>query len=376
MEDAEILILSQIRNLKAIFKDFSDAKKTIISQLHVLKAMFKNFYAEDDEEYINIIQNLVLGIAAEIISLLREHNARMQTRRKEWWQAQGSGIIDEFKAHKILVKAAVKRANENLKDSTSNSLSSQESNASEDYEVVEVVKGDRDKVQFSDIERIDENCDKPKETEDIRLFKYDDKLDDTHNDENLARKEDYEVVEKVKADVYKVKFSETEENDENYDEPKENEEVCLIKCEDKPIEIPGSVFEDEESSYKGSASQGIFFHDGCRSNARGRLDLNKDPADDDTGSRMDENADVPLGKKVNNDHRPCEGSIDEDPKVEEGYDGVNAEVPVSNENVLFVDSMVTTTRESFPNDIPAYRFASEIDPHQVHRLNLYLDYNP
>ena len=269
MEDAENLILSQIRNLKAIFKDFSDAKKTIIYQLHVLKAMFKNFSAEDDEEYINIIQNLVLGIAADIISLLREHNERMQTQRKEWWQAQGNGIIDEFKTHKILVKAAVKRANENLKDSTSNSLSSQESNALEvardkekktlskikgleegatenndkefqemndnvvetencegfekvkgdvevveykdkmeeidntvlltddenkldvkhdvdqalakveDYEIVEVVKGDQDKVQFSDIRRIVENCDKPKETEDIRLFKYDNKLGDT-----------------------------------------------------------------------------------------------------------------------------------------------------------------------------------------------------
>ena len=131
MEDAENLILSQIRNLKAIFKDFSDAKKTIISQLHVLKAMFKNFYAEDDEEYINIIQNLVLGIAADIISLLREHNARMQTQRKEWWKAQRNGIIDEFKAHKRLVEAAVKRAKGNLMDSTSNSQDSQESNTSE-----------------------------------------------------------------------------------------------------------------------------------------------------------------------------------------------------------------------------------------------------
>ena len=50
MEDVEKAILSQIRNLKAIFKNFSDAKKTIISQLHVLKAMFKNFSAEDDDE--------------------------------------------------------------------------------------------------------------------------------------------------------------------------------------------------------------------------------------------------------------------------------------------------------------------------------------
>ena len=362
MEDAENLILSQIRNLKAIFKDFSDAKKTIISQLHVLKAMFKNFYAEDDEEYINIIQNLVLGIAADIISLLREHNARMQTRRKEWWQAQGSGIIDEFKAHKILVKAAVKRANENLKDSTSNSLSSQESNASEvardkEKKVLSKIKGleegaveSNDKLQEKndDVDEM-ENCEgvekvKPKETDDIRLFKYDDKLDDTHNDENLARKEDYEVVKKVKDDLDKVKFSETEENDENYDEPKETEEVCLIKCEDKPIESPDDKFEGEEISYEGSASPGLFYPVGCGSNDGERLDPNKDPADDDTGSRMDESVDVPLGKKGNNDHRPCKGSIDEDPKVEEGYDDANAqEVPINNENVLVGGSKVTTT---------------------------------
>ena len=162
MEDAENLILSQIRNLKALFKNFSDAKKTILSRLHVLKAMFKNFSAEDDEEYINIIQNLVLGIAADIISLLSEHNARMQTQRKEWWQAQGNGIIDEFNAHKRQVKAAVKRAKENLKDSTSNSLSSQESNASEvardkEKEVLGKMKGFEEAIESNDEELQEKN---------------------------------------------------------------------------------------------------------------------------------------------------------------------------------------------------------------------------
>ena len=66
-----------------------------------------------------------------------------------------------------------------------------------------------------------------------------------------------------------------------------------------------------------------------------------------TATRMDESTDVPLGKKVNNDHKPFEGSIDEDPKVEESYDDANAqEVPVNKENVLLGDSMVTTTRDN------------------------------
>ena len=177
MEDAENLILSQIRNLKAIFKDFSDAKKTIIYQLHVLKAMFKNFSAEDDEEYINIIQNLVLGIAADIISLLREHNARMQTQRKEWWQAQGNGIIDEFKTHKILVKAAVKRANENLKDSTSNSLSSQESNALE-------VARDKEKKTLSKIKGLEEGA---TENNDKEFQEMNDNVVETENCEGFEK---------------------------------------------------------------------------------------------------------------------------------------------------------------------------------------------
>ena len=209
MEDAENLILSQIRNLKALFKNFSDAKKTIIYQLHVLKAMFKNFSAEDDEEYINIIQNLVLGIAADIISLLRVYSTSMQPQRKEWWEAQEKGIIDEFKPHKRVVKKAVKRAKENLKDSTSNSLSSQESNASEvardkqkkflskmkGLEEGAIERNDKELHEKNDVDEM-ENCEgvekvKHKETEDIRLFKYDDKLDDTHNDENLAGKEHF-----------------------------------------------------------------------------------------------------------------------------------------------------------------------------------------
>ena len=91
------------------------------------------------------------------------------------------------------------------------------------------------------------------------------------------------------------------------------------------------------------------------------------------GLRMDrgwiESADVPLGKKVNNDHKPFEGSIDEDPKVEEGYDNANAqEVPTNNENVLVFGSKVTTTGESFTNVIPASRLASEIKvQHRIFR---------
>ena len=133
-----------------------DAENLILIKIHILKAMFKNFPAEDvDEECINIeeiaesdyekklevTKNIVLEIATDILGLLRKHNARMQTQRKEWWEAQKKGFIDEFKAHKRLVKQAVKRA-------------------------------------------------------------------------------------------------------------KENEEVCLIKCEDKLIEIPDNELEDEESSYK------------------------------------------------------------------------------------------------------------------------------
>ena len=72
-----------------------------------------------------------------------------------------------------------------------------------------------------------------KENEDIRLFKSDNKLDDPLNDENLIRKEDYEIVKKVKDD--KVKFSKIEENNENSDNLKETEEFCLRLHEDKLI---------------------------------------------------------------------------------------------------------------------------------------------
>ena len=52
----------------------------------------------------------------------------------------------------------------------------------------------------------------PRETEDIRLLKYDDKLDDPLNDENLEKKEEYEVVKKVKDVVDNVQLSENKEN--------------------------------------------------------------------------------------------------------------------------------------------------------------------
>ena len=66
-------------------------------------------------------------------------------------------------------------------------------------------------------------------------------------DEALVRKEDYEVVEKVKEDVDNVQLSEIKENDENCDKLKETEEVILIKCEDKLNETPVVEGEDEET---------------------------------------------------------------------------------------------------------------------------------
>ena len=152
-------------------------------------------------------------------------------------------------------------------------------------------------------------------------------------DENLARKEDHEVVEKVKDDLYKVQFSET----------KESEDACLSKCEDKLCGIPNNESEDEdeetldipqESSPEDSAPSGIFFPDECGSVAEERLNPIKDPTDDDTGSRMDESTDAPLNKKVNNDHKLFEEQIDENTKVEESYDsGYDDEVLVNNESV-------------------------------------------
>ena len=168
--------------------------------------MFQNFSAENVDEEIakcaeselEDVQNYVLEIAADIIGLLREYggedriptreyrDARMPTQRKEWWKAQRNGIIDEFKAHKRLVKAAVRRAKGNLMDSSSNSLSSQESNASEvardkEKKVVSKIKGQEEGAIESNDEELQENNDvdemencegvekvKPKETEDIR----------------------------------------------------------------------------------------------------------------------------------------------------------------------------------------------------------------
>ena len=93
---------------------------------------------------------------------------------------------------------------------------------------------------------------------------------------------------------------------------------------------------------------------------------------------MDESTDVPLGKKVNNNHKLLEESIDEDPKVEDGYDDVNAqEVPVNNENMLVGGSKVTTTDESFPNVLPASRLLSEIKvQHKVDEISEVLNREP
>ena len=54
------------------------------------------------------------------------------------------------------------------------------------------------KEDYEDVEKV-----KPEETEDIQ-FKYNDKLDDPLKDGNLDRKEEYKVVEKVKDDLDKV----------------------------------------------------------------------------------------------------------------------------------------------------------------------------
>ena len=98
-------------------------EKAILIKIPILKAKLKNFSAEDvDENCINVeeiavseyeeklenIKNVVLEIAADIFGLLREYggehriptreyNARMPTPRKEWWEGQKKGIIDEVK---------------------------------------------------------------------------------------------------------------------------------------------------------------------------------------------------------------------------------------------------------------------------------------
>ena len=133
-----------------------DAENLILSQIRLLKAMFQNFSAENVDEEIakcaeselEDVQNYVLEIAADITGLLREYggedriptreyrDAGMPIQRKEWWKAQKKSIFDEFKAHERLVKAAVNDKNIARK---------------EDYEVVEKVKDDLDNVQLSEI---------------------------------------------------------------------------------------------------------------------------------------------------------------------------------------------------------------------------------
>ena len=67
-------------------------------------------------------------------------------------------------------------------------------------------------------------------------------------DENLTRKKDHKGVEKVKDDLDKLKFTETEENDENCVKLKETEEVYLIKYEDKLNETPYDENENEKKA--------------------------------------------------------------------------------------------------------------------------------
>ena len=95
-------------------------------------------------------------------------------------------------------------------------------------------------------------------------------------DENLANKEDHEVIEKAKGDQDKAQVSKT----------KETEDVCLSKCEGKLFEIPNNEFEDENeetlvipkvNSAKDSAILGIFFPDECGSVVEERLNPSKDP---------------------------------------------------------------------------------------------------
>ena len=70
-------------------------------------------------------------IKVDIGGLLREYSASMQPQRKEWWEARKKSISDEVKAHERQVKAAVTRVKGNMTNQASNSLDSQESNASE-----------------------------------------------------------------------------------------------------------------------------------------------------------------------------------------------------------------------------------------------------
>ena len=102
----------------------------------------------------------------------------MQTQRKEWWEAQKKSILDEFKAHERLVKAAVKRVKGNLMKSTSNSLGSQKSNASE-------VARDEEKEVLSKIQGLEEGA---LESNDKKLQEKNGDVDETEN---------YEGVEKV-----------------------------------------------------------------------------------------------------------------------------------------------------------------------------------
>ena len=100
--------------------------------------------------------------------------------------------------------------------------------------------------------------------------------------------------------------------------------------------------------------------------------LKKSNNDDNTAARIEEITDASIYNEDDdslrvfeegNDeiHKLFEEQNDEDPKVEEGYNnGIAQETPVKNENVLFDDSKVSTTGESFPNNIPASRIAGEI----------------
>ena len=87
-------------------------------------------------------------------------------------------------------------------------------------------------------------------------------------DKALAKKEDYEGVEKVI--------------------PKQIKDIQLFKYEDKINKTPDDEDENEEtlsilkeSSLKGSASSGIILPDGCGSVPEGRPGPNKDPVEID-----------------------------------------------------------------------------------------------
>ena len=118
----------------------------ILQRYEFLQTKLQLFSAHDvDENCINLkeindsryekelkdIQNVFLELDDNINGLLLKYNTSMQPQKKEWWKARKKSNFDEVKAHERLVRAAVTKVKGNMTNQASNSLDSQESNASE-----------------------------------------------------------------------------------------------------------------------------------------------------------------------------------------------------------------------------------------------------